>query len=523
VRLNPTAAKATPNSAQVLLYRRPNVCENVCVENIHQKLRRPKMKTTLTVMFLACIFTCSTTLGVRTLEDESMDLIGPGVKLPEPGVGLTIYNNNFAVVKERREMDFDAGVNTVKFTDVASAIDPTSVNFKCLSSPGAVSILEQNYEYDLVNTASLLKRYIDKTVIVQIRGSGSDTGTRTSGILSAAVGNDLILRDAGDRGELEIISRGVVERISLAETPQDLVTKPTLVWLAGADKRGSELCQVTYTTGAINWKADYSAVLNENEDKLDLTGWVTIDNKSGAGYKDAIIKLIAGDVRRVTEPPISRRREAYAVGLKGAAEAGFEEKPFMEYHLYTLGRKSTINNNQVKQIELIAPARDVPVKKLYIYEWRKKPNKVQIKLEFENKEENHLGIALPKGKVRVFKKDPADGMLEFVGEDAIDHTARKEKVSLYIGDAFDIVGEHTMTDSEHRRRYRREAHKIELRNRKTESVTIYVDEKFPAHFNWKITNATHDYEKRDAGTARFKVAVKADSTQTLEYTVTQTW
>jgi hypothetical protein len=491
------------------------------VENIKPNLRGPKMKTTLTVIFLGGICICSTALGVGGMDSGFVDLIGPEVKLPEPGVGLTIYNNNFAVVKERREMDFDAGVNTVKFTDVASAIDPTSVNFKCLSAPGAVSILEQNYEYDLVNTASLLKRYIDKSVTVQIKGSGSDTGTKMSGVLSAAVGNDLILRDAG--GGLEIVSRSVVEHISLAETPHDLVTKPTLVWLARADKKGAELCQVTYTTGAINWKADYSAVLNETEDKLDLTGWVTIDNKSGAKYKDAIIKLIAGDVRRITEPqPVFRDRMILAEGVR-AAKAGFGEKPFMEYHLYTLGRKSTINNNQVKQIELIAPAMGVPVKKLYIYEWRKKPNKVQIKLEFENKEENHLGIALPRGKVRVFKKDPADGMLEFVGEDAIDHTARKEKLSLYIGDAFDVVPEHTITDSEQRRRWRMEAHKIELRNRKDESVTVYVEEQFSAHINWKISGATHDYEKRDAQTARFKIPVGADSVQVLEYTVTQTW
>jgi len=477
------------------------------------------MKTARIIMFLACTVT-ATAVEFTPVNDRSLDLIGREVKLPGPGVGLTIYNNNFAVVKERREMVFDAGVNKVKFTDVASAIDPTSVNFKCLSAPGAVSILEQNYEYDLVNTASLLKRYIDKSVIVQIKGSGSDTGTQMSGVLSTAVGNDLILRHS--TGELEIISRNVIEHISLSETPEDLVTKPTLVWLATADKKGAELCQVTYTTSQINWKADYSAVLNEAEDKLDLTGWVTIDNKSGTGYKDAVIKLIAGDVRRITEPGLPRRREAYALGIQ-ADKAGFEEKPFMEYHLYTLGRKSTINNNQVKQIELIAPATDVPVKKLYIYEWRAKSDKVQIKLEFENKQENHLGIALPRGKVRVFKKDPADGMLEFVGEDAIDHTARKEKVSLYIGDAFDVVGEHTITDSQHKRRYRREAHKIELRNRKDESAVICVDEKFGAHVNWKISGATHDYEKRDARTARFEVAVEADSTQVLEYTVIQTW
>ena len=472
-------------------------------------------------MFLVCTAVAGAAEFNPAEDKGAFEEIEAGLKLPEPGVGLTIYNNNFAVVKERRRMDFNTGVNKVKFTDVASAIDPTSVNFKCLSSPGAVSILEQNYEYDLVNTAGLLKRYIDKDVIIQIKGSGSDTGTQMRGVLSAAVDNDLILRHS--TGELEIISRDVIEHISLSETPEDLVTKPTLLWLARANKKDAELCQVTYITGAINWKADYSAVLNEAEDKLDLTGWVTIDNKSGAGYKDAIIKLVAGDVRRITAPTVPRRREAYALGLKGVLEAGFEEKPFMEYHLYTLGRKSTVNNNQVKQIELITPALDVLVKKLYIYEWATKDDKVQIKLEFENKEENHLGIALPKGKVRVFKKDPADGLLEFVGEDEIDHTAQKEKVSLYIGDAFDIVCEHTITDSEHRRRYRREVHKTELRNRKAEDIVVYVDEKFGAHVSWTIRPATHDYEKRDARTARFKIAVDADSVAVLEYTVTQTW
>ena len=442
-------------------------------------------------------------------------------KLPAPGVGLTIYNSDFAVVKERRRMAFEQGVNTVKFSDVASAIDPTSVNFKCLSAPAAVSILEQNYEYDLVNTSSLLKRYIDKTVVVNVKGSGADAGTTMRGILSAAIGSDLILRDE-KLGGMRIISREAVEHIVLEKTPEDLVTKPTLVWLAQAAKKSRELCQVTYTTNSIGWKADYSAVLNAAEDKLDLTGWVTVDNKSGAGYKDATIKLIAGDVRRIQERPMPRRT-IETLAMSAGAPAGFEEKAFMEYHLYTLGRKSTINNNQVKQIELIAPAENIPVKKLYIYEWQQKANKIQVKLEFENKKENQLGIALPKGKVRVFKKDPADGMLEFVGEDRIDHTAKKEKISLYIGDAFDIVPEHTMTDSEHRRRFRRESHKIELRNRKDEPVTVYVDEKFDGHVNWKIDKTTHKYEKRDARTARFAITVAADATETLEYTATQTW
>jgi len=209
----------------------------------------------------------------------------------------------------------------------------------------------------------------------------------------------------------------------------------------------------------------------------------------------------------------------------------FEEKPFMEYHLYTLGRKSTINNNQVKQVEFITPALGVPIKKLYIYERghqmiyrrREQTDKVRIKLEFENTTQNNLGIALPKGKVRVFKKDPADDMLEFVGEDQIDHTPTKEKLSLYIGNAFDVVAEYTLLDSKVSRRRRVETHKIELRNRKDQAITVFVDEKFPAWVNWTIDKSTHKYEKRDARTARFEVKLAPDSTQTVQYTATQTW
>jgi hypothetical protein len=209
-------------------------------------------------------------------------------------------------------------------------------------------------------------------------------------------------------------------------------------------------------------------------------------------------------------------------GMAAPTQA-FEEKAFMEYHLYTLSRPSTVNNNQVKQIEFIEPAVGVPIKKLYIYDRQQKPDKVQIKLEFENTKENHLGIALPKGKVRVFKKDPADGMLEFVGEDLIDHTPRKEKLSLYIGDAFDIVPQYTLLESKVDRRMRRETNKIELRNRKDSAVTVFVDEKFPQWVNWTIDESSHKYEKRDARTARFTVDIPADANAVVKYTATQTW
>jgi hypothetical protein len=446
----------------------------------------------------------------------------------EPGVGLTIYNDNFAVVREARKMKFEKGQNTVRFTDVASAIDPTSVKFNCLSAPGAVSVLEQNYEYDLVNTDSLLKRYIDKNITLMLKGSGADVGKEAKGVLMASIGGDLIIK--GDDGQLHIVGKAGVEEVSLKEAPEDLVTKPTLVWLTSAQKSGEQLCEVTYTTEQINWKADYTAVLNGDDTALDFSGWVTIDNQCGAGFKDATLKLIAGDVRRI-QPEVPRMAMREMALNAAKAPGGFEEKAFMEYHMYTLGRKSTINNNQVKQIEFIEPAMSVPAKKIFVYDrgsrWffedSQGKGKVKVKIEFENKKENKLGIALPKGKIRVFKSDPADESLQFVGEDEIDHTPKDEKLSLYIGDAFDIVVEHTLIDSKHDRRMARETHKVELRNRKEQPATIFIDEHIPAWVNWTIDPATHKYTKKDANTARFEVNVEANATVTVQYTVTQTW
>ena len=433
---------------------------------------------------------------------------------------VTVYNANFAVIKEQRPIVFDKGLNTIRFTDVASSIDATSVSFQCLSAPGKIAILEQNYEYDLVGTASLLNRYLDKSVSVLIKGSGADKGNLVNGTLLAARDNNLIIKN--DSGMIEIISEGSIDNISLRQLPGDLVTKPTLVWLAQSDTAGKERCQVTYTTSDMGWKADYSAILNDAENALDISGWVTIDNKSGAAYKDAKIKLIAGDVRRVEEQPPQPMRGMYKAAGMVAGEQAFEEKPFMEYHIYTLGRTSTINNNQTKQIEFITPVQNIPAKKIYLYERSKNDKKVQVKFEFENKKEYGLGIALPKGKVRVFKRD-TDGMLEFVGEDLIDHTPKDEKLSIYIGDAFDIAVEYKAIDQKVDRRTRWDKHSIELRNRKDSAVTVFVDEKFPSWVTWKIEDSNFPYVKKDATTARFTVEIAANATATVEYSATQKW
>ena len=448
-------------------------------------------------------------------------------------VSVTVYNDNFAVVRESRDIQFDEGLNTLKYTDVASSIDPTSVSFKCLDSSGGVSILEQNYEYDLVNADSLLKRYIDKDVMVLVKGSGSKGGSMLRGKLAASVGNDLILEQKS--GEMVIISRNSVESISLESGPKDLVTKPTLVWLADAETSGSKQCEVTYTTSNLRWNADYTAILNEDDTKLAFSGWVTVDNQSGASYENANIKLIAGDVRRQVQPRVMfDSLEAMPMRKSAGVARDFEEKTFMEYHMYTLGRKSTIANNQTKQIEFVERIENIPVKKEFVYEtsdsYSRNSNndKVQIKIIFDNKDVSGLGMALPKGKVRTFKADPADGSLEFVGEDSIDHTPKDEEISLYIGNAFDLVVEDVITDQKNGNSWRTIKKELTLKNRKDQNVTINVDQKISRYSDWEIDDSFIDgksinYNKIDAEKLRFEVPVKAGKEVKLTFTYTQRW
>jgi hypothetical protein len=298
------------------------------------------------------------------------------------------------------------------------------------------------------------------------------------------------------------------------------------------ERVGRHLAQVTYQTTGIQWRADYSAVVSGDDKKMDLAGWVTITNQSGAAYKDARIKLIAGDVRRI-EPapaPAARRMAEYAANAAKAG-AGFEEKTFFEYHLYTLGRPSTVNENQVKQIELLT-ASDIPVLKRYVFEpggryWHRRYGqgnlyKVNVFVEFRNDKASKLGMPLPKGKVRVYKRDPADNDLEFVGEDQIDHTPKDEDLKLYVGDAFDIVGEQTVTDRKQGQNWRQESVKAEIRNHKDEDIVVRVRERLGGG-EWSITQKSMDYRKVDAGTIEFDLPVKKNASSEVTYTVHYRW
>jgi len=456
----------------------------------------------------------------------------------EEGVALTIYNQNFGVVREKRKVDVTEKVGTIRFSDVAAQIDGTSVQFKSLTDPGA-TVLEQNYEYDLVSADKLLEKYIDKQIAVLTKD-----GSRYSGKLLSFDANQLVIRQDDEKSEIVMVQRGDnVKDIQFGALPEGLITKPTLVWKLATEKLGQQLIEVAYQTAGINWQADYNAVLNPNDTKLDLSGWVTINNQSGATYRDAKLKLIAGDVRRIEPPQVQAK--AFAVRSMLGAEneaAGFAEKSFFEYHMYTLGRPATVAQNQTKQIELLKAA-DVPVKKVFLYDGAPQyrfygglmsdanfgsevgNKKVNVVIEVKNSKDNNMGMALPKGKVRLYKRDEADGSLEFIGEDEIDHTPKDETVKLHIGDAFDIVGERKRTNYhvDAAGHVITESFEIHVRNHKTEPVDVLVKETLYRWNNWEITDSNQKWTKYDSNTIHFPVKVDKDGEQVITYTVKYTW
>ena len=363
------------------------------------------------------------------------------------GVEVTIYNQNFGLVKDKRMLDFVKGINDIRFTDVAASIEPTSVHFKSLSDPLGCLIQEQNYEYDLVSADKLLSKYIDKKIKIVTKDDKVYEGT-----LMSYDGEQVVLSNGGALSM--VCRRDNIRDISFPELPEGLITKPTLMWQIASDKAGKQLTEVSYLTNNITWNADYVVVVDKDDKNIDLSGWVTIDNKSGTAYKDATLKLIAGEVHRAPAEMPMRDKRVYAAQMMEAPGAPqFEEKAFFEYHMYTLQRSTTVKDNQTKQIALLS-ANNIPVKKLFIFDpvdyygwyWynyenqQSKQQKVKVKIELVNSKQNNLGMPLPKGKIKVYKQD-SDGSLQFIGEDAIDHTPKEEKIKLYLGDAFDVIAE----------------------------------------------------------------------------------
>jgi hypothetical protein len=450
----------------------------------------------------------------------------------EEGLELAVYNQNLALVKDRRSLGLSEGLNEVRFVDVAAQIDPTSVHFRSLTDPTGTVVLEQNYEYDIVGSDKLLRKYVDQEIGLVTEDGQEYVGTLLSG------DSDVILQAA--TGQVTVVKLDQIKEFSFPALPEGLITRPTLVWAVESVQGGDQDVEVTYLTGGVNWQANYIVVLADDEQTIDLDGWVTLDNHSGTSYEDAKLKLIAGDIHRA---PADQRVVEKMVEFEAAAAAPpqVEERAFFEYHLYEVQRPVTVKDQQTKQIEFVT-ASDIPAEKFFVYDGAQirfsgyyqpiddpaygtaSGTKVMVVLEFRNGEEEGLGVPLPKGTLRVFKND-VDGSTLLVGEDAIDHTPKDEQIRLYVGDAFDIVGERIQTDFQvdYDDDWMEESYQITLRNHKDEDVEVRVVEHMFRWSGWTILTESHGHEKLDAQTIEFRVPVEANGETVVTYTVRYDW
>ena len=422
---------------------------------------------------------------------------------------ITIYNQNFATVRTNLSIQLTKGENLFSFSDIPSAIEPTSVHLTPLKKSDKIVIALQNFEYDLANTTKILDKYLDREIEIVAKN-----GELFSGILKSFDHENIVIQRRDNKG-ISMIQREEIQNINLEKMPENFYTKPTLNWELISNRSGDCKIKLSYITRNISWDAQYVGILSPDEKSLNLSSWISLDNRSGKAYKQVDLKLMAGDVHLAPEyRPMYRDEILFEA--KGLGVPKIVEKEFFEYHLYTVKeRKIDINNNQQKQLSLFDPT-DVSVEKIFRYNCNSSGN-VNVLIKFKNEEEYGLGIPLPKGKVRIFKKE-SDDEEEFIGEDRIAHTPKNEEVELKVGTAFDIKGECILVDTERpTKKTRREKYEIELRNQKNEDVTIEVLKKLGT--NWTIEKSDEEYVKKDAYTLQFEITVPAEKKREFSFTV----
>ncbi|MCX7112269.1 MAG: hypothetical protein NTX45_19510 [Proteobacteria bacterium] len=453
---------------------------------------------------------------------------------------LTIYNQNFAVVRENVPLDLKAGVTESRYSDMVSQLEPDSVILRDPSGKAKFQILEQNYRNDPITQELLLSLFEGKTIDFFIKESNKPDATVPG----------KIIRSGYKTNTQPVIEMNGKLQFSLPGQPifpslgDDTVLNPTLAWKIESPQSAKFDAELAYVTGGFSWEADYNIVSPEKGNLVDVVGWVTLKNASGKTFKDARVKLMAGDVNKF-QPP-KPRAVAYAMRAMAAEPMPappVSEKAFDEFHLYTLANKTTLRDQETKQIEFVR-ATAVKMERVYVYDgaqlggWQvgmmlgsdpgygtESGKKVAVYREFRNSQENNLGVPLPKGRVRFYAQDGSDQSLQFVGENSIDHTPKDELVRLYTGDSFDLVGERKRTDfkvneSNHSAS---ESFEIKLRNRKKEPVEIRVVEHLFRWTNWDIKEKSHPFEKKDAQTVEFRIPLKPDQEQTVTYSVNYSW
>ena len=473
---------------------------------------------------------------------------------PRSSVDLTVYNQNLSLIREEREINLTRGTGRIVLPDIPATIDGTSLHFLSLTAPSAVRVLEQSYQYDLVHQAKLLERYLGKeiefirvdpetdseyTVSGKLLSTGYVLQSYRSGGLPVYGSIGGMIVEVG--GKIEV---NPVGRLILPSLPEGLILRPQLEWLVESSRGGKHRAEISYLAGQLSWSCNYVALLDKDDKKLDLTGWVTLTNRSGTSFKNAGLKLVAGDVNIVQDRLAPRMAMSKQVMAEEVGQAQFTQKELFEYKLYTLQRRTDVNDNETKQIELTS-GRSIPSQKVFIYDgladqWRHWYNnysyrsqssfgqqsnqKVGVFITLKNEKKAGLGIPLPKGKVRVYKRDD-DGREQFIGEDLIDHTPKDEEVRLYLGNAFDVVGERVQKDfkvlaSGH---VVEETIEVKLRNHKSETVEVLVYEHPWRWSDWEITRADTDWSKVDQSTIKFPVTIGKDREKVIRYTIRYSW
>lgn len=453
---------------------------------------------------------------------------------------ITVYNQGFAVVKEARTLQLKEGRQNIAVEDVAALIDPTSVGFKCISNPLGVSILEQNYQYDLISPMAILSKSVGKKVrLIRTVGNQKDVleGTLISspnavvndGTGAQSTYNGMVIRTSD--GRIVLSPTGEVE---VMELPEGLISKPTLMWDLTADKTQAANVELSYITQGMSWNASYVLTL-DGAGKADLQGWVTLNNQSGVAYENAKLKLLAGEVNQV--PKFGGRGGGAGAPMElrmAKSDTGFQEESLFEYHLYTLGRPATLKNKETKQLSLLE-GKNVPVKKRIIVdslqgfsdyypsegEVGTGPQSPQVRIDFVNDKASNLGMPLPAGKIRLYQRDKS-GSVQMLGEDMIRHTPKDENVSVVVGRSFDIVSERKRTNYKRLSNTSfRETFEIELRNRKDVPETVTVIER---HWgDWKVTEKSEDFTKISSNAMQFTIALKANEVRKVAYTVETHW
>jgi len=459
----------------------------------------------LIILFLSSVAQAGETVSKTTADDQT-------------NVEVTVYNSNLGLIKDTRKVTIPRGEVELRFTDVASQIMPVTVHVQSLNYPDKFSVLEQNYEYDLISEKKLFDKYVGKKIKIIDENKFQDRKeTIEAVLLSNNQGQIYRIND-----EIYLGYPGIKV---LPEIPENLIAKPTLTWLCDNSTTRPHRLEVSYLTGGITWEADYVMTLGKDDTSSGMSGWVTIGNKSGATYSNATLKLIAGAVHRVTQQPRDGIYQMERMAKSGAPQ--FKEQSFFEYHIYDLQRKTTIKNQQTKQINLLE-ATGITLRKEFLIRGTKgrytgRATQESIKLPagvyiiFENTSNNGLGMPLPEGTVRLYKADSGGGQ-QFIGEDRIRHTPKDEEVRLKVGEAFDIAAEKTQIDFKRitSKLYESEW-EIVLRNHRKDDATVGLLE--PMTENWEILSSSHSFKKVDAFTIRFDVKIPKDKEIKIRYRV----